>query len=125
MIQMNAPDIDNAQEIDLIELAKRLWSERKFLFKCCGIAVIVGLVVAYQGQFGLWRVLIVEFVSYRHVFIVQFIHTFLHVFVISLVRLVPTCVGHGDFIIAILVCHLEVRYPFVFYTVPLGGFLAG
>ena len=39
MIQMNAPDTDNAQEIDLIELAKRLWSERKFLFKCCGIAV--------------------------------------------------------------------------------------
>ena len=32
MIQMNAPDIDNAQEIDLIELAKRLWGERKFFF---------------------------------------------------------------------------------------------
>ena len=48
MIQMNAPDTDNTQEIDLIELAKHLWSERKFLFKCCGIAVIVGLVVAFS-----------------------------------------------------------------------------
>ena len=27
MIQMNTPDIDNAQEIDLIELAKRLWGD--------------------------------------------------------------------------------------------------
>ena len=35
MIQMNAPGMDtNKQEIDLIELAKRLWGERKFLFKC-------------------------------------------------------------------------------------------
>lgn len=25
MIQMNTPDADNTQEIDLIELAKRLW----------------------------------------------------------------------------------------------------
>ena len=48
MIQMNTPDTDNAQEIDLIELAKRLWEERKFIFKCCGIAVIVGLVVAFS-----------------------------------------------------------------------------
>ena len=28
MIQMNTPDTDNAQEIDLIELAKRLWGEQ-------------------------------------------------------------------------------------------------
>lgn len=48
MIQMSAPDMDNAQEIDLIELAKRLWDERKFLFTCCGIAVVVGLVVAFS-----------------------------------------------------------------------------
>ena len=48
MIQMNTPDTDNAQEIDLIELAKRLWGERKFIFKCCGIAVVVGLVVAFS-----------------------------------------------------------------------------
>ena len=49
MIQMNAPDMDiNEQEIDLIELAKRLWRERKFLFKCCGVAIVVGLVVAFS-----------------------------------------------------------------------------
>ena len=49
MIQMNAPDMDtNEQEIDLIELAKRLWGERKFLFKCCGVAIVVGLVVAFS-----------------------------------------------------------------------------
>ena len=46
---MNAPDMDtNEQEIDLIELAKRLWGERKFLFKCCGVAIVVGLVVAFS-----------------------------------------------------------------------------
>uniref|UniRef100_UPI00321BCCBB Wzz/FepE/Etk N-terminal domain-containing protein n=1 Tax=Parabacteroides goldsteinii TaxID=328812 RepID=UPI00321BCCBB len=38
----------NEQEIDLIELAKRLWGERKFLFKCSGIAIVVGLVVAFS-----------------------------------------------------------------------------
>ena len=42
MNQMNAPETDtNEQEIDLVELAKRLWSERKFLFKCCGVAIVV------------------------------------------------------------------------------------
>ena len=34
MIQMNTPDTDNEKEIDLIELAKRMWGERKFIFKC-------------------------------------------------------------------------------------------
>ena len=48
MIQMNTPDADNTQEIDLIELAKRLWGERKFIFKCCGVAIVVGLVVAFS-----------------------------------------------------------------------------
>ena len=28
MNQMNTPETDNVQEIDLVELAKRLWSER-------------------------------------------------------------------------------------------------
>ena len=45
---MNTPEADNVQEIDLVELSKRLWGERKFFFKCCGIAVIVGLVVAFS-----------------------------------------------------------------------------
>ena len=48
MIQMNAPDTENVQEIDLIELAKHLWSERRFLLKCCGIAIVVGLVIAFS-----------------------------------------------------------------------------
>lgn len=48
MIQMSSPDVDNAQEIDLIDLAKRVWNERKFLYKCCGIAIVVGLVVAFS-----------------------------------------------------------------------------
>ncbi len=48
MIQMNTPDADNTQEIDLVELAKRLWRERKFIFKCCGVAIVVGLVIAFS-----------------------------------------------------------------------------
>ena len=41
------PD-NEEQEIDLIELAKQLWSERKFLLKCCSVAVVVGLIVAFS-----------------------------------------------------------------------------
>jgi capsular polysaccharide biosynthesis protein len=46
----NLPEIaGNAeQEIDLIELATQLWAERKFLLKCCGVAMVVGLVVAFS-----------------------------------------------------------------------------
>ena len=36
------------QEIDLIELAQKVWAERKLVFKACGIAVLVGLVVAFS-----------------------------------------------------------------------------
>ena len=36
------------QEIDLIELAKKVWVNRKLVFKTCGIAVIVALVVAFS-----------------------------------------------------------------------------
>lgn len=36
------------QEIDLIELAQKVWAERKLVFKACGIAVIVALVVAFS-----------------------------------------------------------------------------
>lgn len=36
------------QEIDLIELAGKLWKERKFLLKCGGVAVVVGLVIAFS-----------------------------------------------------------------------------
>ena len=36
------------QEIDLIELAQKVWAGRKLVFKVCGIALLVGLVVAFS-----------------------------------------------------------------------------
>ena len=36
------------QEIDLIELAQKVWMERKLILKVCGVAVLVGLVVAFS-----------------------------------------------------------------------------
>lgn len=36
------------QEIDLIELARRIWKERKLILKWCGWAVIVALVVGFS-----------------------------------------------------------------------------
>lgn len=41
-------ELPEEQEIDLIELAQKLWKERKFLLKGCGIAVVVGLIVAFS-----------------------------------------------------------------------------
>ena len=36
------------QEIDLLELARKLWLRRKSFYKSCGIAVLVALVVAFS-----------------------------------------------------------------------------
>lgn len=36
------------QEIDLLELAAKIWAERKLVLKCCGIAVVVALVVGFS-----------------------------------------------------------------------------
>ena len=36
------------EEIDLLELALKVWAERKWILKCCGYAVIVGLIVAFS-----------------------------------------------------------------------------
>lgn len=36
------------QEIDLIELAQKVWAGRKLVFKACGIAAVIGLVVAFS-----------------------------------------------------------------------------
>lgn len=36
------------EEIDLLELALKVWAERKWILKCCGYAVIVGLVIAFS-----------------------------------------------------------------------------
>lgn len=44
-IESNAGD---EQEIDLLELARKLWASRRFILKWSGIAAIVGLVVAFS-----------------------------------------------------------------------------
>lgn len=36
------------EEIDLLELALKVWVERRWILKCCGYAVIVGLVIAFS-----------------------------------------------------------------------------
>lgn len=36
------------QEIDLIELAQAIWKERRFLLKVCGIAAVIGLIIAFS-----------------------------------------------------------------------------
>ena len=36
------------QEIDLVELARKVWADRRLVLKWCGIAVVVGLVVAFS-----------------------------------------------------------------------------
>lgn len=36
------------QEIDLLELAGKIWADRRLVLKWCGIAVVVALVVAYS-----------------------------------------------------------------------------
>lgn len=47
-IQNTTPQYPEEQEIDLIELAQKVWAGRKLVFKACGIAVLVGLVVAFS-----------------------------------------------------------------------------
>lgn len=43
-----SPQGAEMQEIDLIELAQKLWAERRLILKVCGIAVVVALVVAFS-----------------------------------------------------------------------------
>ena len=45
-MDQNHPTVD--QEIDLLELARKLWLSRKTFYKTCGIAVLVALVVAFS-----------------------------------------------------------------------------
>lgn len=48
-IQNKAPKQQHdEEEIDLLELALRVWAERKWILKCCGWAVLVGLVIAFS-----------------------------------------------------------------------------
>ena len=41
--EIKRQELPEEQEIDLIELAQKLWKERKFLLKGCGIAVVTNL----------------------------------------------------------------------------------
>ena len=48
-IQNKAPKQQHdEEEIDLLELALKVWAERKWILKCCGWAVLVGLVIAFS-----------------------------------------------------------------------------
>lgn len=47
-LQNKTPLHQEEQEIDLLELAQKVWAERKFILKACGYAVIVGLVIAFS-----------------------------------------------------------------------------
>lgn len=47
-MQNTAPQQPEEQEIDLIELAQKVWAERKLVFKACGIAALIGLVVGFS-----------------------------------------------------------------------------
>ena len=46
------PQQPEEQEIDLMELAAKVWAERKLVFKACGYAIIVGLMLhsAFPGN---------------------------------------------------------------------------
>ncbi len=44
----NNTNLQEEQEIDLIELAQKVWAEKMLILKACGIAVIVALVVAFS-----------------------------------------------------------------------------
>ena len=43
-IQLN----ENSQKIDLIEMAQKIWSERKSLAKSCSIAAILGIIIGFS-----------------------------------------------------------------------------
>ena len=36
------------QEIDLLELAGKVWAERRLVLKWCGVAVVVALIVGFS-----------------------------------------------------------------------------
>ena len=47
-MQQQIPTPNTEHEIDLVELAQKVWKERKFIFKACAIGAVVGLVVAFS-----------------------------------------------------------------------------
>lgn len=46
--QQPLPTPPQEQEIDLVELAQKIWHERKFIFKSCAIGAVIGLIVAFS-----------------------------------------------------------------------------
>lgn len=46
--QSHKPLQPQEEEIDLMEMALKVWAERKWILKCCGLAVIAGLVIAFS-----------------------------------------------------------------------------
>lgn len=47
-LQNKTPLPQEEQEIDLLELAQKVWAERKFILKFCGYAALIGLVIAFS-----------------------------------------------------------------------------
>ncbi len=47
-LQNKTPQSQEEQEIDLLELAQKVWAERKFILKACGYATLIGLVIAFS-----------------------------------------------------------------------------
>lgn len=47
-IQNKSSQPQEEQEIDLLELALKVWAERKFILKTCGCAALVGLVITFS-----------------------------------------------------------------------------
>lgn len=45
--KLENPVRPNEEEIDLIELFRKVWAERKLIYRWCGIAVIVALVIGF------------------------------------------------------------------------------
>lgn len=45
---VSSESLPEAQELDLIELAGRIWRARRFLAKLCGAAALVGLIIAFS-----------------------------------------------------------------------------
>ena len=41
-------NFSSQEEIDLLELALKVWGDRKFVLKACGYAVLIGLVIAFS-----------------------------------------------------------------------------
>ena len=46
--QQTISEVIEYKEIDLLELAHKVWNGKKLIFKACGVAVVLGLIVAFS-----------------------------------------------------------------------------